>query len=286
MTATGMRCLAIALRSLSLPRNRSVESWSNVPGWTGMTIASARRTSFSACFTFIAAGESITRRSVPSGGSPISFTQSIAAIAGSAFGRRATQPRLERWRSTWARLVPFPVLAKAAARLVATVVLPQPPFTLATRTENIQPRLSRWSLNPSTLRQDIDERPHRQCLRPCRPPARRNREFLDRCPCAVLRAGRKSIVAEIRQRRSAARRRHVSGRAGRGRDQQQLPRLPLGRHGAQSAGTANGGVAGRGPQDAPRLQSAERPPGPRRNPRNSGQRQGREIGRTQNHPGV
>src|SRR5437868_5854816 len=85
----------------------------------------------------------MTRRSTLLGGSSNSFDQSIATTGAASAGRRAIHPRLERWRSRSANAVSCPAVAKAAARWVAIVVLPQPPFTLAISTENI-PRV----LNP------------------------------------------------------------------------------------------------------------------------------------------
>src|SRR3546814_178767 len=50
----------------------------------------------------------------------------------------SSQPRLDPWRSASARPARRPAAAKAAARWVAMVVLPQPPLGLATRTVIMQ----------------------------------------------------------------------------------------------------------------------------------------------------
>ncbi|CAA7616174.1 hypothetical protein MCP1_180037 [Candidatus Terasakiella magnetica] len=82
----------------------------------------------------MAAGASMTRRSMPLGGDATSLDQSRPIIGGRDSGRRRSQLRLERWRSQSPMAVFRPVAAKAAAMWVASVVLPQPPLILPTST--------------------------------------------------------------------------------------------------------------------------------------------------------
>jgi len=77
----------------------------------------------------------VLRRATLAGGVSIPFDQSRPRIGAAVAGRPASQSRLERWGSESARAVSRPQLAKAAARFVAIVVLPHPPFGLAMRTD-------------------------------------------------------------------------------------------------------------------------------------------------------
>ena len=58
---------------------------------------------------------------------------SMPSTAGTPSGRFWHQCQDERWRSWSTSAVFLPAFAKCAARCVAIVVLPQPPFELATR---------------------------------------------------------------------------------------------------------------------------------------------------------
>src|SRR5512138_6580 len=133
-TATAVRLLRIGFRVSSCFRNAPVAGSSKPEGSTGTTMTSARRNRSSTFFSSMAAGASITRRSMSFGGAPGSSRQSRARIGAALPGRAFSQPRALPWRSASASAVRRPAAAKAAARWVAMVLLPQPPFGLATRT--------------------------------------------------------------------------------------------------------------------------------------------------------
>jgi hypothetical protein len=61
----------------------------------------------------------------------------FAPIGAADLGRWSSQPRLLLCRSTLTKSMAKPALAKAWAKLVPIVVLPQPPFVLMTRIETV-----------------------------------------------------------------------------------------------------------------------------------------------------
>src|SRR5437762_2903311 len=103
-------------------------------GSTGTMIVSARRTSSVRCLPQEPAGESITRNSVLRGTCvrPLSKART-AAIGAYSAGRCSSHESADAWGSKSASAVAYPSDAKYAARLVAIVLLPQPPFAFVTR---------------------------------------------------------------------------------------------------------------------------------------------------------
>lgn len=77
----------------------------------------------------------MTSRSMPFGGLPTDFRQSSMWIGAAVLGLFFSHIRQERCRSLSASAVFNPAFANADAKFVAMVVLPQPPLTLATRTD-------------------------------------------------------------------------------------------------------------------------------------------------------
>src|SRR5687768_14235853 len=120
----------------SVSRKGTVASTSIAEGSTGTTTASAtsRKCASSAPCAPAAASTTTTSASPGSLRSQSRRVPSSGSTACSICARFSAQCRDDHWRSASTSTVRLPSLAKCAARLVESVVLPTPPLELATST--------------------------------------------------------------------------------------------------------------------------------------------------------